>query len=89
MPRPDPQIRRVRVWDFIVRLFYWTVAGGVVWVEALHEVTANIFNGEAALHIFGTINENIRHREKLTLAMISGYKRAAEGTDIDNAPVAD
>ncbi len=63
---------------------YW----GVAWVETLHEVTANILIGAVALHVIGAIIESIRHRENLPLAMITGYKRAAEGTDIDNAPVA-
>jgi len=61
---------------------------GVAWVETLHEVTANILIGAIALHVTGAIVESIRHRENLPLAMITGYKRAAEGTDIDNAPVA-
>lgn len=189
MLTPDPAMRRVRVWDLIVRVFHWTVAGGVVanltflrqeenphiyvgyvivaaltvrlgwgfvargharfasfvcgprrligyfsallgrrepryvghnpagaamivllivllvmisttgwmmsldaywgvaWVQTLHEVTANILIGAVALHIIGAIIESVRHRENLPLAMISGYKRAAEGTDIDNAPV--
>lgn len=189
-PTPDPVPRRVRVWDPIVRIFHWTVAGGVIanltflrheedshiyvgyavvaalivrlvwglvgrgharfasfvpgprrlvsyftamlgkrepryvghnpagaamivlllvllatvgttgwmmgldafwgvaWVETLHEVTANILIGAVALHVIGAIVESIRHRENLPLAMITGYKRTAEGTDIDNAPVA-
>ncbi len=61
---------------------------GVSWVESLHELTANILIGAVALHVTGAIVESIRHRENLPLAMITGYKRAAEGTDIDNAPVA-
>ncbi|GGA45305.1 cytochrome b/b6 domain-containing protein [Sphingomonas psychrolutea] len=190
-PTPDPVPRRVRVWDPIVRIFHWTVVGGVVanltllrhaesphiyvgyaviaallvrlgwgfvargharfasfvpgphrlvgyfaamrrkrelryvghnpagaamivlllmllamvgttgwmmgldafwgvgWVETLHEVTANLLIGAVALHVIGAIVESIRHHENLPLAMITGYKRAAEGTDIDNAPVAD
>lgn len=63
---------------------YW----GVPWVENLHEVAANVLIGAVALHVIGAIVESVRHRENLPLAMITGYKRAAEGTDIDNAPVA-
>lgn len=63
---------------------YW----GVPWVENAHELAANLLIGAVALHVFGAIVESIRHRENLPLAMITGYKRAAEGTDIDNAPVA-
>ncbi len=62
---------------------------GVAWVETLHGVSANVLIGAVALHVIGAIAESIRHRENLPLAMITGYKRAAEGTDIDNAPVAD
>lgn len=62
---------------------------GVTWVETLHEVTANVLIGAIALHVIGAIVESVRHRENLPLAMITGYKRAADGTDIDNAPVAD
>ncbi|MFA6114027.1 MAG: cytochrome b/b6 domain-containing protein [Sphingomonas sp.] len=61
---------------------------GVAWVEAVHEVTANILIGAVALHVTGAIVESVRHRENLPLAMITGYKRAAKGTDIDHAPVA-
>ena len=60
---------------------------GVPWVEEVHEVTANLLIGAVALHVIGAIAESIRHRENLPLAMITGYKRAAEGTDIDHAPV--
>ncbi|MDR6850314.1 cytochrome b/b6 domain-containing protein [Sphingomonas sp. BE137] len=61
---------------------------GVAWVETLHEITANVLIGAVALHVIGAIVESIRHRENLPLAMITGYKRSAKGTDIDNAPVA-
>jgi cytochrome b len=59
---------------------------GVAWVETLHEVTAKALIGAIALHVIGAIAESVRHRENLPLAMITGYKRSAEGTDIDNAP---
>jgi cytochrome b len=61
---------------------------GVAWVETLHAVAANVLTGAVALHVIGAILESVRHHENLPLAMITGYKRAAEGTDIDNAPVA-
>lgn len=61
---------------------------GIAWVETLHEITANVLIGAVALHVIGAIVESVRHRENLPLAMITGYKRAAEGTDIDHAPVA-
>jgi cytochrome b len=60
---------------------------GVAWVETVHEFTANILTGAVALHIIGAIAESVHTRENLPLAMITGYKRAAEGTDIDHAPV--
>lgn len=59
---------------------------GVSWVETLHEVAANILIAAVALHVVGAVVESIRHHENLPLAMITGYKRPAEGTDIDNAP---
>jgi len=62
---------------------------GVGWVETVHEVTANILIGAVALHVIGAIVESVRHRESLPLAMITGYKRAPTGTDIDHAPAAD
>lgn len=61
---------------------------GIGWVEESHELSANSLIGAVALHIAGAVFESIRHRENLPLAMITGYKRAAEGMDIDNAPVA-
>jgi cytochrome b len=61
---------------------------GVAWVETVHEITASVLIGAVALHVIGAIVESVRHRENLPLAMITGYKRAAEGTDIDHAPVA-
>jgi cytochrome b len=61
---------------------------GVAWVETLHAVAANVLTGAIALHVIGAIVESVRHHENLPLAMITGYKRKAEGTDIDNAPVA-
>lgn len=62
---------------------------GVGWVETAHEVAANILIGAVALHVIGAIVESVRHRENLPLAMITGYKRAPLGTDIDHAPAAD
>lgn len=61
---------------------------GVGWVETVHEVSANILTGAIALHVIGAIVESARHRENLPLAMVTGYKRTGEGTDIDHAPVA-
>lgn len=59
---------------------------GVGWVEGLHETAANGLIGAVVLHVIGAIFESVRHHENLPLAMITGYKRAAVGTDIDNAP---
>jgi cytochrome b len=59
---------------------------GVAWVEQLHETAANVLIGAVVLHVIGAIFESVRHHENLPLAMITGYKRAATGTDIDNAP---
>ena len=59
---------------------------GVGWVEELHETAANVLIGAVVLHVIGAIAESVRHHENLPLAMITGYKRAATATDIDNAP---
>jgi cytochrome b len=62
---------------------------GVGRVETLHETAANVLIGAVALHVIGAIVESVRHRENLPLAMVTGYKRAPTGTDIDHAPAAD
>lgn len=54
--------------------------------EELHETAANVLIGAVGVHVIGAILESVRHHENLPLAMITGYKRAALGTDIDNAP---
>jgi cytochrome b len=59
---------------------------GVAWVEQAHELSANAILAAAIIHVLGAVVESVRHRENLPLAMITGYKRAASGTDIDNAP---
>ena len=61
---------------------------GVTWVETVHEVAANALIGAVTPLVIGAIAESVRHHENLPLAMISGYKRTAERTDIDHAPVA-
>ena len=59
---------------------------GEPWVEELHEILANIIIGAAVLHVGAAIIESIRHRENMPWSMVTGYKRAASGSDIDNAP---
>lgn len=61
---------------------------GVAWVEGLHETAANIVTAAAILHVLAAIFESVRHHENLPWSMITGYKRAASGTDIDHAPPA-
>jgi cytochrome b len=63
---------------------YW----GVAWVESLHETAANIVMVAAILHVVAAIFESLRHHENLPWSMITGYKRAASGTDVDHAPSA-
>ena len=53
---------------------FWVVG----WGEELHET--------AASGLIGAIAESVHYHENLPLAMITGYKCAAVGTDIDNAP---
>jgi cytochrome b len=61
---------------------------GIAWVEGLHETAANIVMAAAILHVLAAIFESVRHRENLPWSMITGYKRAASGTDVDHAPPA-
>lgn len=61
---------------------------GITWVEGLHETAANIVIAAAILHVLAAIFESVRHRENLPWSMITGYKRAASGTDVDHAPPA-
>ncbi|PZN95780.1 MAG: cytochrome B [Alphaproteobacteria bacterium] len=61
---------------------------GVPWVESLHETAANIVMVAAILHVLAAIFESVRHRENLPWSIISGYKRAPSGTDVDHAPPA-
>lgn len=62
---------------------------GVPWVETAHGITANLILGAALLHVVGAIVESLRHRENLPWSMVTGYKRAATGTDVDHAPSVD
>ncbi|MEH6759253.1 MAG: cytochrome b/b6 domain-containing protein [Parasphingorhabdus sp.] len=59
---------------------------GEPWVEELHETLANIIIGAAVLHVGAAIVESVRQRENMPWSMITGYKRAASGSDIDDAP---
>ncbi|MFS8039533.1 cytochrome b/b6 domain-containing protein [Xanthobacter sp. AM11] len=58
---------------------------GVEWVQEAHEITANLILAMAAVHVLAAIAESVVHRENLPLAMITGRKRHASGTDIDHA----
>jgi len=61
---------------------------GVEWVEDVHETTANLILAMAIFHVLAALVESWHHRENLILAMITGRKRAATGTDVDHAPPA-
>ena len=58
---------------------------GVEWVQEMHALCANLVLAMAAVHIFAAIMESVLHWENLILAMITGRKRPATGTDIDHA----
>jgi len=58
---------------------------GVEWVQEAHEITADLILALAAVHVLAAITESVAHRENLPLAMITGCKRRASGTDIDHA----
>lgn len=50
---------------------------GVMWVQNVHAVIANVIVALAFIHVFAAILESIVHRENLVLAMITGRKRAS------------
>lgn len=62
---------------------------GERWLETLHETAANVILIMAGLHVLAALVESWRHRENLVLAMVTGFKRAPEGTDVRHATVAD
>jgi cytochrome b len=59
------------------------------WVEGVHEAAANVILIMASLHVVAALVESWRHRENLVAAMITGWKRAPKGDDVDHAAVAD
>lgn len=61
---------------------------GVDWVQEAHELCADLILTMAAVHVLAAILESVLHQENLILAMITGRKRRARGTDIDHAGVA-
>jgi cytochrome b len=62
---------------------------GVEWLEEVHETLANSILVLAGIHVAAAIFTSFRHHENLILAMLTGRKRAATGTDVDHAPAAD
>jgi len=58
---------------------------GVQWVEEAHAICANLILAMATVHVLAAIAESVAHRENLVLAMITGRKRRARGTDVDHA----
>ena len=58
---------------------------GDEWVQEVHEILANSILMLAGIHVLGAVIESFRHKENLILSMITGFKRAAKGTDIDYA----
>lgn len=61
---------------------------GVEWVQEVHTLCANLIIAMAAVHVIAAIMESVLHRENLILAMITGRKRRARGTDVDHASTA-
>ncbi|MDD2878051.1 MAG: cytochrome b/b6 domain-containing protein [Acidiphilium sp.] len=61
---------------------------GIAWVQRLHGFGADLIVAMAVLHVTAALAESVLHRENLVLAMITGRKRAATGTDIDHASAA-
>ncbi len=58
---------------------------GAPWLEATHETAANTIMVLAVLHVLAALLESWRHRENLVISMVTGWKRAASGTDVDHA----
>ncbi|MFG1299794.1 cytochrome b/b6 domain-containing protein [Xanthobacter sp. V3C-3] len=58
---------------------------GVEWVQEVHEVSSNLILAMAAVHVLAAIAKSVANRENLVLAMITGRKRRARGTDVDHA----
>lgn len=61
---------------------------GVEWIQTVHEVAANAVVAMAVVHVVAALAESAMHRENLVLAMFTGRKRPATGTDIDHARAA-
>ena len=61
---------------------------GVEWVQEAHKIFANLILALAAVHALAAIVESFAHRENLVLAMITGRKLRAAGTDADHAGAA-
>jgi cytochrome b len=61
---------------------------GVEWVQEAHKIFANLILALAAVHALAAIVESFAHRENLILAMITGRKLRAAGTDVDHADAA-
>jgi cytochrome b len=58
---------------------------GVEWVQQMHTLCSNLVVAAVVVHAFAAMAESVLHRENLILAMITGRKRRASGTDIDHA----
>jgi cytochrome b len=55
-------------------------------IEDLHETIANTTLGAAILHVPAAGVESDRPKENMPWPMVTGYKRPASGSDVDNAP---
>jgi cytochrome b len=62
---------------------------GERWLETLHETAANVILVMAGAHVLAALVESWRHRENLVAAMVTGFKRAPQGSDVSHAPAAD
>lgn len=58
---------------------------GAEWLQLLHRASAYAIAALAAVHVAAALLEGLRHNENLVWSMVTGRKRRAEGTDIDNA----